>query len=282
LKKIFLTGIGGQLGLELSKLILFNCKEYELIAPRRSELDLADHDLVLKIILEAKPDIIIHTAAYTNVVQAEQNKDLCYLGNVIVTNNLIEASKLVDAVFVYLSTDFVFDGRLDRPYNVHDLTNPLNYYGETKLMAEEQVRSLLSKFFIIRTSWLFSSNEGNFMTKVLQAAKQNIKISVVQDEIGSPTSTIFLSKVILKLIDDNQYGTYHVSNYGSCSRYEFASKIVEKSKVICDVMPMEGEFKSSVIRPKYTVLDNNWYFRDLSHQSWTDAIDEVMESIGLL
>jgi dTDP-4-dehydrorhamnose reductase len=277
LKTIFLTGVSGQLGTDLSKLIKIKNKNYQLFAPLREELDLVDFESVLKRIIMVKPDIIIHSAAYTNVLQAEHDKEACYLGNVVATSNLIKACNLVNAVFVLISTDFVFDGRISRPYNIYDITNPLNYYGKCKEQAEVMVRASLSRYFIIRTSWLFSCNSGNFMTKIIHACKQKNEIFVVQDEVASPTSTVFLSKVILHIIENSIFGIYHVSNSGSCSRFEFASKIVEKMNLNCKVTPIDTLSDSSVNRPKYSVLQNNWKTEDLYHQNWDEAIDEIVD-----
>lgn len=280
MKKVFLTGSSGQLGSELKRILLDNIDKYEFIAPLRSELDLVDLDSVLKMISRVKPDIIIHSAAYTNVVQAEIYKENCYLDNVVATSNLVNACKLVNAVFVYVSTDFVFDGKLSRPYKTTDSTNPLNYYGECKLIAEKHIQFSLSKYFIVRTSWLFSHNEGNFLTKILAAAKEKNEISVIYDEIGSPTSTLFLSRVILSLIENNDFGLYHVSNQGICSRYDFASTIVKLAEISCAVKPLDSNFNSEVKRPKYSVLENNWVMDAEKHQSWKEALSEVLNQFN--
>lgn len=255
-------------------MILSQPDKYELVAPTRKELDLVDQELLNKVILKAKPDIIIHAAAYTNVVQAEIDKDRCYKDNVVAASNLINASRVHNAVLVYVSTDFVFDGKSSRPYKVDDPTNPINYYGACKLEAEQIVQSSLTEYFIVRTSWLFSHNEGNFFTKILSAAKENNEISVVIDEIGSPTSTLFLSRALLSLMEINDYGIYHVSNQGSCSRYEFAKKIVNLAGLKCHVKPLDVNFNSNVNRPKYSVLENNWQISSLNHQTWIEAVSE--------
>jgi dTDP-4-dehydrorhamnose reductase len=274
--KVFLTGSGGQLGSELNRILANNTYKYMVFAPSRNDLDLVEFGSVERIITQIKPDVIIHTAAYTNVVQAEIDKPACYENNVVATSNLVEAAKLVDAAFVYVSTDFVFDGKLTRPYRTEDATRPLNYYGKCKLMAEKLVQSSLSKYFIVRTSWLFSYNQGNFFTKILKAAKENDEISVVSDEIGSPTSTIFLSKVILSMIDTKDFGVYHVSNKGICSRYEFAVEIIRASGVNCNVISSESPPNPLVIRPKYSALENNWSVKELKHQTLIEALDEVL------
>lgn len=280
MKKVFLTGVSGQLGSELKRILLNNIDKYEFVAPLRSELDLVDLESVINMISRVKPDIIIHSAAYTNVVQAEIDKEDCYLDNVVATSNLVNACKLVNAVFVYVSTDFVFDGKLSRPYKTTDSTNPLNYYGECKLIAEKHIQLSMSKYFIVRTSWLFSHNEGNFLTKILAAAKEKNEISVIYDEIGSPTSTLFLSRVILSLIENNDFGLYHVSNQGICSRYDFASAIVKLAEISCAVKPLESNYNSEVKRPKYSVLENNWVMDGDEHQSWKEALSEVLNQFN--
>lgn len=280
MKKVFLTGVSGQLGSELKRILLNNIDKYEFVAPLRSELDLVDLESVLNMISRVKPDIIIHSAAYTNVVQAEIDKEDCYLDNVVATSNLVNACKLVNAVFVYVSTEFVFDGKLSRPYKTTDSTNPLNYYGECKLIAEKHIQLSMSKYFIVRTSWLFSHNEGNFLTKILAAAKEKNEISVIYDEIGSPTSTLFLSRVILSLIENNDFGLYHVSNQGICSRYDFASAIVKLAEISCAVKPLESNYNSEVKRPKYSVLENNWVMDGDEHQSWKEALSEVLNQFN--
>lgn len=276
MKKIFLTGVGGQLGSELGRIILSQPDKYELVAPTRKEIDLIELESLIELLSIVKPDIIIHAAAYTNVAQAEIDKDICYQDTVVATFNLVNACKLNNAVFVYISTDFVFDGKSSRPYKVTDLTNPVNYYGVCKLEAEKIVQSSLDNYFIVRTSWLFSHNEGNFLTKVLYAANENNNISVVIDEFGSPTSTLFLSRVVLILMEINDYGLYHVSNQGSCSRHEFASMIVNLAGINCNINPTETHLNVAISRPKYSVLDNNWLIVGMKHQTWIEALSEVL------
>jgi dTDP-4-dehydrorhamnose reductase len=278
--KVFVTGGNGQLGIDLCKSITSLHDTYELYAPTRKVLDLRRFNDVEEQIINFAPDIIIHSAAYTDVAQAEVDKENCYQDNVLVTENLIKICKRLNCKLAFISTDFVFDGTLIRPYKVTDNTDPINYYGQTKLVAEQLIQQSLVKYYIIRTSWLFSNHSNNFLLKILNAAKTKPNLSVVTDEIGTPTSTIFLSKVLLDIIKDDIYGLYHVTNKGFCSRFDFASFILMKAKIDCEILPVDGyNLNSGVKRPKHTVLENNWISDKIIHQSWEEAVVEVLNQL---
>lgn len=223
--KYLITGVSGQLGYdivnELEKRKIFN-----YLAPTSEEMDITDRKKVFKIVEEYKPNIIFHCAAYTAVDKAEENKEICYNVNVNGTKNIVEAAKKYGAKVVYISTDYIFDGTKKGIYLPSDQTNPVNYYGYTKLCGEK-ITSTLDDYLIVRISWVFGINGNNFVKTMLRLAETKKELSVVSDQIGSPTYTEDLSKLLLDLVVNNKKGIYHATNEGYCSWYEFAKYIFE-------------------------------------------------------
>jgi dTDP-4-dehydrorhamnose reductase len=180
---------------------------------------------------------------------------------------------------LYISTDFVFDGRQDEPYTEFDETNPLSVYGESKLAGEEFVRNLVNKYFIIRTSWLYGKHGGNFVKTMLSLAKEKEALTVVDDQVGSPTYAKDLAEVIKRLITTRLYGTYHTSNNGSCSWYQFANKIFEYSNIDIIVEAVTSkEFIRPATRPKYSVIENCSSEQGLDYKmrNWQDALKDYL------
>ncbi|MDD3924971.1 MAG: dTDP-4-dehydrorhamnose reductase, partial [Erysipelotrichaceae bacterium] len=220
------TGKDGQLGHDiLDRLKSLN---FDVIAPARTDFDLSKADQVKAYIIEERPDVIIHCAAYTAVDKAEEEKDLCYMINVEGTRALAEAAKQIDAKVVYISTDYVFDGIKDKPHDEYEDTNPINHYGYTKEQGEKIIKEMIEKYFIVRTSWLYGRNGNNFVKKMIELAQTHEKISVVSDQVGAPTYTIDLAKFVLDLVATEHYGIYHGVNEGYCSWYEFAKLIFKE------------------------------------------------------
>lgn len=279
--RVLITGAQGQLGKDLEKMLL-GAGGYEVISTGQEQLDITKAMNVQQEILACKPEIIIHTAANTNVDQCELDKDNAFFVNVLGTRNVAVAAAKADARLVYISTDYVFDGRGKRPYTEFDAPAPLSVYGKSKLAGERQVKNFSDKFFIVRTSWLYGLNGNNFVKTMLNLAKEKSEISVVNDQIGTPTFTQDLARFLEKLIQTDLYGVYHASNSGSCSWFDFALTIFRQAGIQdrVNVMPITtAELNRAAPRPSYSVLDNYCLklegFPNL--RPWEEALEEFMK-----
>ena len=266
---LLITGRKGQLGTTLSQLLpTALCTDIE-------ELDITDPLAVQKFVEENNIDAIVNCAAYTNVDKAEDEPDLAYKVNVIGAKNLAATGRKM----IHISTDYVFDGQKTTPYLPTDPPNPLNVYGKTKWQGElEVLKNPLA--VIIRTSWLYSPYGKNFVKTMLQRGRTRDKISVVNDQIGSPTCAHDLAtaiKDILPQISDSTAGIYHYTNDGQCSWYEFAKTITEIANLPCKVIPVSTkEFPTTAIRPRYSVLDKATTRNIINQEilTWEDSIKE--------
>ena len=254
--KVFVTGVNGQLGHdvsnELSKrgyVVLASdiSKEYSGIDKNINynkyySLDITNKEAVDKIIEETRPDVIIHCAAWTAVDLAEEetNKPKVYAINVEGTRNIAEACKKIDAKMLYLSTDYVFNGEGNSPWKTDDKDySPLNYYGKTKLEGEIAVSSILDKYFIVRIAWVFGLNGNNFIKTIIKVGKTHNEVRVVNDQIGTPTYTFDLARLLVDMIETDKYGYYHVTNEGSyISWYDFTKEIYKQYGLDTKVIPV--------------------------------------------
>ncbi|ETA81771.1 spore coat protein [Youngiibacter fragilis 232.1] len=278
--KFMVTGVNGQLGHD----VVLKLKEMNIgvVAPRRDEFDLTNREQVQRYIIEEKPDVIIHCAAYTAVDKAEDESDLCYSINVEGTRAVAEAAREIDAKVVYVSTDYVFDGLGLEPHSEEKEPNPVNYYGYTKEQGEKIVKAELDNYFIVRTSWVYGKNGNNFVKTMLKLAETRSEISVVSDQIGSPTYSKDLAEFIINLVKTNQYGIYHGVNEGYCSWYEFAKAIFEKAGIEIKINPITTEeYPTKAKRPLNSRLlkDNTdkTGIKRLPH--WEDAISRFIEEL---
>ena len=221
--KYFITGGAGQLGYDLIK-ELKKRKQDDYLAPTIEELDITDLEALRKVVKDYNPDVIYHLAAYTAVDKAEENKNFCYQINVVGTENIVSVAKEVKAKVIYISTDYIFQGNKDGIYEVLDEANPINYYGYTKFLGEEEVKKL-KDYLIVRISWVFGLNGNNFIKTMLKLASENKEISVVSDQVGSPTYTKDLARLLVDMVIENKSGIFHATNEGYCSWYEFADYI---------------------------------------------------------
>ena len=226
--KVLVTGGSGQLGYDVVK--EGKLQAYDISGISSKELDITNEQAVKTFINNVRPNVIIHCAAYTSVDGAEDDNQKCYDVNVNGTRYLAQAAKVVDAKFIYISTDYVFDGKGESPFTEIDNTNPCCYYGQTKLSGEQLVQQLLSNYFIVRISWVFGINGNNFVKTMLKLAETRDEVSVVSDQFGSPTYTVDIAKLIIEMVKTNKYGVYHASNEGFCSWAEFAEEIFKLSK----------------------------------------------------
>ena len=249
------------------------------------KLDITDRNLIIQKIEEVAPDIIIHCAAYTDVDGCELNPEKAQELNVAATATIAEGCKLTSSYTIYISTDFVFDGKKKSPYTEKDKPNPINIYGKTKLEGENAVKDMLDKYLIIRTSWLFGKGGKNFVDIILNRAKKEKELKVVNDQIGCPTYAIDLAEAIA-LVISNQLSVIrgrllNITNSGSCSWYEFTKEIIDLASISgVDIMPISSEELSRPARrPKMSVLDNTQFCEISSRYlpPWRDALKRYLE-----
>jgi dTDP-4-dehydrorhamnose reductase len=275
--KVLIIGAEGMLGHDLEAVLGV---ENEISTTTIHTLDITDLEKTVKTIGEINPDVVVHAAAFTDVDGSEERADLAYQVNVMGTRNVAVACQEADSALVYICTDYVFDGTKGTPYQEYDQTNPLGMYGKTKYLGEVQVRDLLDKFYIVRTSWLYGYHGPNFVATMLSLAEKMDQIKVVADQIGSPTYTVDLAQAIALLIKKPAYGIYHVTNSEHCSWYEYAQLIFQMREVDVELVPVTTEeFGSAAPRPKYSVLDNyHWRMEGFPPlRSYQEALKDYLE-----
>ncbi|WP_430477058.1 dTDP-4-dehydrorhamnose reductase [Bacillus cereus] len=278
--KVLVTGAKGQLGQDVVKLL--EEQAWEVFGFGREELNITDEKQVNEKILLIQPDIIIHTAAYTQVDQAESDEETAFKVNAEGTKYLAQAAEAVGARFCYVSTDYVFDGTKNEPYKADDQTNPQTIYGKSKLVGERYTQEYCSKSYIVRTSWVFGLYGNNFVKTMLRLAEEKKELGVVHDQVGSPTYTTDLARFIINLVQTDKYGVYHGSNSGVCSWYEFAKEIFEQSNIEIVVNPLTTEdFPRPAARPKYSVLDKGMIEQNgfESFQDWKKALKDFLDKL---
>ena len=275
--KILVTGVNGQLGYDVVRRGLEI--GLDIIGIGRTELDLTIEEDVQKFIKEIKPTAIIHCAAYTAVDKAEDDKESCWNVNVNGTQYLATAAQALKSKFIYISTDYVFDGKGESPFLETDTPSPVGTYGLTKYEGEKKVQSTLDEHFIVRISWVFGINGNNFVKTMLKLSESRNELNVVGDQIGSPTYTYDLAGLILEMVQSEKYGIYHASNEGFCSWADFAEEIFKQA---CNEMKVNsistGEYPTKAVRPKNSrmsvekLLLNG--FQPLP--SWQDAVQRYI------
>ncbi len=278
--KVLVTGAKGQLGYDVVKRL--NDIGIENLGVDIGDFDITDKEETEEFIFNYNPDIVVHCAAYTAVDRAEDDKDKCYAINVDGTKNIAEACSKIDAKMVYVSTDYVFDGKGEVPYLEDKETNPVNYYGYSKAEGEKAVKEILDKYFIIRTSWVYGKNGNNFVKTMLNLAKSKDELNVINDQIGAPTYTPDLAILICDMIQTTKYGTYHGVNEGYASWYDFAVEIFNKANVNINVNPiLTSEYPTKARRPQSSrlskiKLDENGFDR---LPNWEDALSRYFEEL---
>lgn len=277
MNNILVTGSTGQLGSDVVKELLK--RGYSTLSPNRSELNLCSEDNIRNYILNSNCEAIVHCAAYTQVDKAEDEKDLCIKINATATKHIAKCAKILDIPMIYISTDYVFDGTKDGEYTENDETNPINIYGESKLAGEKYVQEILDKYYIVRTSWVFNINGKNFIETMLRLSKANNQLSIVNDQIGSPTYTKDLSRLLVDMLETSKYGLYHATNEGYCSWYEFANTIFKLANINIDIKAINSnEYASRAKRPMNSKLSKDklieYGFKPLPH--WEDALKDYL------
>ena len=289
--KILVTGALGQLGNELKW--CFDNKTTRIGVPDvlkqdniveyidLQDLDISDEVATRKYIVEGKFDAVINCAAFTNVDKCEEEIDLAYKANSLGPRNLAMACEEIGAKLVHISTDYVFSGDGTMPYREYDITSPNSIYGKTKDMGEKMVRTFCKKHFIIRTAWLYGYVGKNFVKTMLELAKKNPSLKVVNDQRGNPTNASDLAHHILKLLTVNEYGTYHGTCNGDCTWYDFTVEIMKQAGVDIPVNPCTTEeFPRPAKRPAYSCLDNMMFRTTVGDEfrPWQVALKEFLNN----
>lgn len=267
--RIFVTGANGQLGSELLRTL--SNQGHTVIGTARSlkalpvlpgvsytRLDLTNLSCISAILTEAAPEAVIHCASYVAVDKAEEEQTLCFLINEIATEHIARYCGKKNIPLLYTSTDYVFDGSGDRPFTTKDVPRPLNVYGASKYAGELAVTRFAPKHFIVRICWTYARNSKNFVTTMLSLAKTRDTLSVVTDQIGSPTYVPDLAKLLVKMITTDRYGLYHAANEGYCSRYELTKEILRLAGLSVTILPIESSaFSGKAKRPNNCRFDTN-------------------------
>jgi dTDP-4-dehydrorhamnose reductase len=285
--KILITGFRGQLGSQIINILKEGASELgaiseayrtaEIIGVDIEELDISNLEKVKNLISDIKPNIVINSAAYTNVDGCESNQDLAFKVNSLGPRNLAIACEQIGAKLIHISTDYVFEGNGTVPYKEYDITNPVSVYGKTKLLGENYVREFCSRYFILRTAWLYGYNGSNFVKTIIKAAKEKGHLDVVDDQRGNPTNAEDLAHHILKLALTEDYGVYHCTGAGECSWYDFAKAIVEYAGIECAVSPITSDkINRAAKRPSFSSLDNM-----MLRCSVGDEMREWREALGV-
>ena len=277
---ILVTGGNGQLA-SCIKDISNTYNHFKFIYTNHQDLDICNYSQLDSFFKLNTIDYCINCAAYTVVDKAEEDVEEAFLVNAIGVKNLAESCKIHQAILIHISTDFVFDGTKQSPYLETDSTNPLNIYGKSKLQGELEIQRILDTYFIIRTSWLYSEHGNNFMKTMLRLAESRKEISVVNDQIGSPTYAGDLAKVIIEIInsESKEFGLYHFSNEGSISWYDFANAIFKLSNKNILLKPINTiSYPTPANRPKYSVLDKSEISKmlNVSIPYWDKSLELVV------
>ena len=279
--KVLVTGVKGQLGFDVMKRLA--ALNIEARGVDYTDCDLTDGPSVMALVRGEAPDAIIHCAAYTAVDRAETEPEQCAAVNGMGTLNLVRAALAVDAKLLYVSTDYVFSGEGDTPVDISAPYQPRNVYGLTKAQGEEAVRSLMNRSFIVRTSWVFGAHGDNFVKTMLRLGADHSEVSVVGDQIGSPTYTVDLARLLCDMVQTNRYGIYHATNEGYCSWASFAAEIMRQAGLRCTVRAIPtSEYPTLARRPANSrlskvSLDQAGFAR---LPQWEDALSRSLAEIS--
>jgi dTDP-4-dehydrorhamnose reductase len=279
--RITVTGAGGQLGRALVRA----AREagHEVAGFSHAELDIGDLPSVSRALSLARPEVLVNCAAYNEVDRAETDWEGAFLVNAVGVKNLATAASEMGALMMHFSTDYVFRGDLGRPYTISDVPDPINAYGQSKLLGEEMLREVAARHFLVRTSWVFGRGKSSFPLKLRAWAAERDVLRVVQDQVSRPTYAVDLAEATLGLLARGEPGTYHVTNSGYCSRYEWACHILSRLGWKGRVEPARSaEFKTAAERPAFSVLDTYPVEHVLGKAlpSWQDATDRFLKELG--
>jgi dTDP-4-dehydrorhamnose reductase len=283
---VLVTGSGGQLGQSL-QFIAPNYPEIDFVFCNSTDLDITSIENVKQVFEKNKPKFCINTAAYTAVDKAESEPEKAYLINVLGVKNLAETCREFNVTLIHISTDFVFDGDSQITYNEDNTPNPTGVYGQTKLDGEKIVQAILDNHIIIRTSWVYSQFGNNFMKTMIRLGNEKHTLSVVNDQIGTPTNAVDLAQVIVQIILNKtlqsaicnlQSKIFNFSNEGQCSWYDFAKKIFEINHINIDLKPIPtSSYPTPAKRPAYSVLDKSKIKEifGIEIRNWEDSLIKI-------
>lgn len=282
MQKIWICGAKGQIGRAINEVI--DKLEYKILDTDIDDLDITDTDEVLRFGEMNRPDVIINCAGLTDLEECEKDLSKAFKTNALGARNLSIVARKLEAKLVHISTDDVFDGKSQKPYTEFDETHPKTAYGKSKLAGESYVKEFTYKHFIIRSTWVYGLG-NNFINQLLEKVDQGEPLSIAGDQFGSPTSAKELARFILHLIQTNEYGTYHATNKGVCSRFEFASEILRLTGKQVEMKPVVTHMSDfSRERPAFSVLDN--FIMSMTpvydFPDWKESLKEYMEERGLL
>lgn len=275
--RVLVTGVKGQLGYDIVKELAG--RGHTAIGVDIEEMDITEQAQVEQVIMASKCGAVIHCAAYTAVDAAEDNAELCRKINAYGTENIAKVCRAANIPMMYFSTDYVFAGDGDQSWKADDNKVPLNVYGQTKYEGELMVQKYLDKFFIIRISWVFGKNGKNFIKTMLNLGKTRDTITVVNDQIGSPTYTVDLAVLVADMIETSKYGVYHATNEGICSWYEFACDIFKQAGMEVHVVPVSSvEYPAKAKRPSNSRMDKSSLIENGFKllPSWQDALSRYL------
>jgi dTDP-4-dehydrorhamnose reductase len=283
---VLVTGASGQLG-QSFRFIAPNYPEIDFVFCDSRQLDITNPENVKAVFNKYKPSFCINTAAYTAVDKAESEPEKAHLINVIGPKNLAEICKVFHTTLIHISTDFVFDGVSQNPYNEEDKPNPMGVYGQSKLDGEKAIQNVLDNHIIIRTSWVYSQFGNNFMKTMIRLGNEKDSLAVVNDQIGTPTNAVDLAETVIKIIicsslslpTSGGMGLFNFSNEGKCSWYDFAKKIFEKNNINIDLKPIEtSSYPTPAKRPAYSVLDKTKIKNTfgIKIKKWEESLENII------
>lgn len=270
--KLCILGGTGQLGHEIQKVF----SDQQVVSLGRKDLDIANEEEVYRKLKEVQPAVILHAAAFTNVDQCEVRQERAFQVNGVGTKHVAVAAANLGSKLIYMSTDYVFDGKKDGPYGELDTPNPINIYGQSKLMGERAVMANCEDYIIVRTAWLYGAKGNNFVKTILRLASHNSLIKVVDDQVGSPTAARDLAWALRALLlEEHPKGIYHLTNDGSCSWFKFAEVICQEKGIPAKVLPITSEeINRKAPRPKNSVLANH---SSIKLRHWREAIHHFLK-----
>lgn len=280
--KILVTGVGGQLGYDVAQEL--KSRGHEVTGTDHHSMDITDAARVERVMYAERPDAVIHCAAYTAVDAAEEDKEQCRRANVDGVEHIAQVCRKLDIRMMHISTDYVFGGQGERPWEPEDERDPQNVYGRTKYEGELAVQRLLEKYFIVRVTWTFGAHGKNFVKTMLKLAENHDTLRVVDDQIGSPTYTRDLARLLADMIVTERYGVYHATNEGVCSWCEFARTIFEKAGLAdkVTVLPVSTEeYGAKAPRPRNSRMNNGKLTENGFERlpSWQDALERYLEEL---
>lgn len=279
--RILVTGANGQLGYDVCRVL--EQRKIDFLPATRQQFDLTDAKAVRHCLMEYHPDAVIHCAAYTAVDKAEDEREQCWAVNVEGTRNIALSCREIDAKMLYVSTDYVFSGKGEQPYEVDDPVGPLCVYGQTKLAGELAVKVLLDKYFIVRTSWVFGVHGNNFVKTMLRLGKEREQVDVVSDQAGSPTYTADLAPLLCDMVVSDKYGVYHAANEGFCSWANLALNIFQMSGTQVKVNEVSTEaYGARAARPHNSRLEKQClrYAGFQTLPEWRDAVERLLQELA--